>query len=277
VSPKKATQTAPLQRPDRSGRSTNEAVIGHLNLAHASGKRFRVAVFASGESNMSPSYRDLRRHATKCWATIENAAKDSPVDAIESAKRLVAAGCDWVYLLAVVEVYCLTPSPELTSETQRRNKQLRMLSRKIAGFASRLSKLRKQIEDLNRDIGASTGIDAAPHAPDFTEYDGVLAMAQSLTLPSAQVSKAEKGALTFLYHLVKSATGRPHYRELADLVQARSGKVLPVDTLQIFIKRFKKEQPKLYRSLATEASVIVRTSPFWGRLSLPSEKSGTKS
>jgi hypothetical protein len=256
-----------------SGQKRGARVAGYFRLRNkTTGQRVDVALFAYEDKNdvATISYRQLKQYALTCWDFIRRDAK-----ATGAAQKLVEAKCDWVYLLASIENYCSFFSPEFQETERNRQEKLFTLSRRIGDFASRIPRLKKQICDLNREIREQTGIDAESHAPDFSLYDGVLALAQTQTLPSKNRLNLDKAQLMFLCHLITSATGKQHLSKLADLIRARTGMQVGADTLRVQLTRAIKARKQLSDQFEKDARAIIRRSPYWRCSPLPHPKQGT--
>ena len=184
-----------------------------------------------------------------------------------SATRLLdKKGCDWVQLLAYVEQFCQHPKSE--AAFSEATNYLVSLNERIKKFGSKTKKWEDQINRINSQIEAELHVDVAAHAPDFEAYRAALHVAQVAALPSVKIPKIRQETVVYLYHLARLSTGRAHYKELADILQARlnANKYPEMVTQNYFettLKRFKQEKTHTHFKLQKVVQIGLKWAPFF--------------
>jgi hypothetical protein len=215
----------------------------------------------------------MLKAARKCWEAISHDERGKA-----ATKLLDDGGCHWVLVLFIVENYCQHFRSEGKAEHVKFTEDMGKLSKKISKFASRVRKWEAAIEKMNSQIEDALPLDASAHTPDLVPYQTVLRVARILALPSTMDLTRKKDLIVLLYHLAKISTGKAHYRELADILQARLNagpdqttmdeSTLDENTLKGSVKRFKREDPANYRKLGKAVRTLVEGAPF-ARYKLP--------
>src|SRR6266576_470420 len=225
------------------------------------GQRIKVAFFQPDQEDDKDPRLSMLEAAKKCWKTISH-----DKSAVAATKLLTARGCDWVQLLALVEQYCHYPSSELKQIEIDAAKLSLELNKKIGKFESKMAKWETEIGRINSLIEEELYVDVAAHAPKFDAYKAALHVARLAALPSAKNPHIEKESIVYLYHLINLSTGRAHYKELADILQARLHSRgwggIDADDLQRILKRFRKDNPTRYTELQKAARLGLRWAPF---------------
>jgi hypothetical protein len=183
-----------------------------------SGRRITVAFFEpeeDEEAKADPRPRMLES-ARRCWNLISGSE-----EARQTVRQLIDAGCDWVQLLWCVNGFC--EHYELPGKIFRSafSRTLRGLSKRISGFEQKIRRWEADIRAFNEEITDYVHVDLSSHAPDFEAYRAVLSLAQKAALPSGRKQNANEENATYLYHLLVESTARPHYKEVADLIEER--------------------------------------------------------
>lgn len=236
------------------------------------GHKIKVAVFEPerDDEDRADPRPAMEEAAKKCWALIstDTGAKNVTQD-------LLNKGCDWVQLLAHVERYCEAREARWKELQKEFSKYLRGLSRKILRFDSRVEQWEVTLRKFNEEIEQLTHVDLSPHTPSFEAYRAALRVAQVNALPSGKKQKIEHECVTYLYHLLDVCTGKPRFKEVADLLQARldcdksTRGVEPIDveTLHDIIKSFKESEWPRYNSLRQGVKFGLRfIPPSWRKL-----------
>jgi hypothetical protein len=183
------------------------------------GQRIKVAVFEPEEDDYEATADPrpaILASAQKCWSLISNNE-----DARQTVQELLDAGCDWVQLLWCVDGFC--HHYELPGMVVRNafSKTLRPLSKRISKFQQKIARWKADIREFNQEISDLVHVDLASQAPDFDAYRAVLDVARKFALPTGRKPHINEENATYLYHLLVQSTGRPHYREIADLIAER--------------------------------------------------------
>jgi len=244
------------------------------------GNRINIPVLEPEEEEADPHF-EMLNSARRCWRAISRDEKGKA-----ATKLLDEKGCSWVLVLFIVEHYCQHFRPLGKREHVKFTKDMRDLNKKIAKFASRVQTWEAEIEKVNSLIENELPIDAATHTPDFGPYQAVLRVARILALPSMMDLTRKKDLIVLLYHLAKLSTGKAHYEELADILQARLNaepdqttmdeSTLDVNTLTRTVKRFKREHPSSYRKVEKTLRTLVKGAPFSSYKLPPAYLQGTK-
>jgi hypothetical protein len=228
------------------------------------GETIKVDVFAPDRDEEDAM--DLRpaclETAKDCWRLI------SKNGTAQAAMRNLQ-GCDWVQPLAFVDLYCRACGPEGVDFCKDNVKYQRKLARRISRFEATVTKWESAIRTFNADITELVHVELAPHAPRFDAYKQVLWIARTHALPSARKLRIAEECLVYLRHLLVLSTGRPHYREIGDLILARLAcdnslhKTKEFDAAMIrdHIEYFRKTEPDEYESLRKAAKSFLRQAP----------------
>jgi hypothetical protein len=240
------------------------------------GKKVNVTIFEREEEDgVDPSSLMLNA-ATTCWKAI---SKDR--DAVMATKLLNESGCNWVFVLFVVEHYCQHVRPEEKEKHVKFTEGMTKLNKKIAKFASSVAKWEARINRMNSQIEDELPIDVAAHAPSLTAYKLVLDVASMLALPSMMDLKGKKGCVICLHHFARLSTGRAHYEELADILQARlnadsQDKEIDIRDLKDTVRRFKQKDPAGYRESEKAIRTLVKGDHFAAYQLPPADLTETK-
>lgn len=205
--------------------SVKTANSGHLRrvafrlvgVNKKTGRRIKVAFFKPEDDEAKTDPRpQILESAEKCWSLIS-----SNEDARQTVQGLIDAGCDWVQVLWCVEGFC--QHYELPGKIVRTtfSKTLSPLSKKISKFEQKMARWEAAIRKFNEEMTDFVHVDLSSHTPDFDAYRAVLGLAQKAALPSGRQPHINEENATYLYHLLVQSTGRPHYREIADLIEER--------------------------------------------------------
>jgi hypothetical protein len=286
--------------PVRNSRECRRKVAYRLvGTNKITGRRIKVAVFEpeADEDRADPRPRILES-AQRCWNLIS-----SSEHARQTVQELIDAGCDWVQVLWCVDGFC--QHYELPGKVVRTafSKTLGPLSKRISKFEQKIARWDSAIREFNQEITDLVDIDLSSHAPDFEAYRGVLGLAQKAALPSGRKPHINEENATYLYHLLVESTGRPHYRQIADLIAERlkhrdAANVLYQDIadsplirpgksglrrrklaieawdLRYTVKRFKKIDPQRFMSLLEGVKFgLNHIPPSWRKM--PSVSEGT--
>ena len=103
-----------------------------------------------------------------------------------------------------------------------------------------------------------TCVDLASHAPNFEEYRAALRLAEINSLPSGKKPHTKEENASYLYHLLVKTSGKPHFKEIAYLIEERlkrgetKGQLitdLTAENIRDMVKRFKSNDPVRFMSL----------------------------
>jgi hypothetical protein len=126
------------------------------------------------------------------------------------------------------------------------------------------------IKKFNDRVTELAHVDLASHAPNFEGYRAALRVAQINALPSGRRPHIKEENAAYLYHLLVASTGKPHYKEVADLIEDRlrcgesQGQLrtdLVATDLRDIVKRFKRDNLPRFMSLLQGVTFSLRQIP----------------
>ena len=145
---------------------------------------------------------------------------NSDISARLALKTLVAEGCDQNRIVYFVYVYCRGASPDEAERTLRSArtmlKRWKRLSEKLREDAAEVERTLE--EAIQKKIG-EFGYPKDQHpATVMREFGDLLEKLQRNLGPVVNPKSGRNETLAYLCYLVKAATGREHYREIAVLI-----------------------------------------------------------
>ncbi len=247
--------------------NTNKKIQFRLRFKNpATGKRFTVTIFEPYEQDEGNPSLLMLTAATRCWKAI---SQDQIAQ--EATRTLNRKGGTWVFVLGIVEYYCQYFGPMGRKRHRDLIASLASLNKKIAKFEARVKKWEAEINEMNSSIENELPIDIATHMPSFAAYRTVLQVARELSLPSMMDLTRKKNHIVLLHHFAEVSTGKAHYKEIANILQARLDsendaampeKTIDESTLKRTVKRFKQKDPEGYRKIETAVRALLKGALF---------------